>query len=179
MDTILFDLDGTLIHSDTLNNDAYNYALEKFGYPQIFSPERRLTRKDLLFVKTEDLTNIIKLKQKYFTEIWLPYRLTINTVLIQRIRKISKDSCYIWTKANKNRVFSILKQCGLTNLFKAVLFDEKLNFYVSMQEIRKTVHSDEFIIYENDTVLFDGVPLQKIDHIIAGKFDVYAYHIKL
>lgn len=175
----LFDLDGTLIHSDALNNDAYNYALEKFGYPQIISPERRLTRKDLLFVKTEDLTNIIKLKQKYFTEIWLPYRLTINTGLTQRIREISKDSCYIWTKANKNRVFSILKQCGLTNLFKAVLFDEKLNFDVSMQEIRKTIHSDEFIIYENDTALFDGFPLQKIDHIIAGKFDVHAFYIKL
>lgn len=48
-----------------------------------------------------------------------------------------------------------------------------------MQKIEETVHSDEFIIYENDTVLFDGVPLQKIDHIIAEKFDVYAYHIKL
>lgn len=76
-------------------------------------------------------------------------------------------------------MFSILKQCSLTNLFKAVLFDEKLNFYVSMQKIEETVHSDEFIIYGNDTVLFDGVPLQKIDHIIAGKFEVYAYHIKL
>ena len=31
----LFDLDETLIHSDSLNSDAYNYALEKCGYPWI------------------------------------------------------------------------------------------------------------------------------------------------
>lgn len=101
----LFDLDGTLIHSDALNNDAYNYALEKFGYPQIFSPERRLTRKDLLFVKTEDLTNIIKLKQKYFTEIWLPYRLTINTALTQRIRKLAKIVVIYGQKLTKTECF--------------------------------------------------------------------------
>ncbi len=36
----IFDLDETLIQSTTLNNDAYNYALEKFGFQRIITNER-------------------------------------------------------------------------------------------------------------------------------------------
>ncbi|MCI8476483.1 MAG: HAD hydrolase-like protein [Clostridia bacterium] len=36
----IFDLDETLIQSTTLNNDAYNYALEKFGFKSIITSER-------------------------------------------------------------------------------------------------------------------------------------------
>lgn len=36
----IFDLDETLIQSTTLNNDAYNYALEKFGFQRIITSER-------------------------------------------------------------------------------------------------------------------------------------------
>ena len=32
---LLIDLDDTLVNTTTLNNDAYNYALEKFGDKQI------------------------------------------------------------------------------------------------------------------------------------------------
>lgn len=45
----LFDLDETLIHSDSLNSDAYNYALEKCGYPRI-EDCLRLTRDSLQFI---------------------------------------------------------------------------------------------------------------------------------
>lgn len=35
MNEISFNLDGILINLDIFNNDAYNYALKKFDYPQI------------------------------------------------------------------------------------------------------------------------------------------------
>ena len=60
----IFDLDETLIQSTTLNNDAYNYALEKFGYPRINTSER-ITREELNFIPEELLRKIIKEKQKY------------------------------------------------------------------------------------------------------------------
>ena len=83
----LFDLDETLIHSDSLNCDAYNYALEKCGYPRI-EDCLRLTRDSLQFIPTTDLKKIIKIKQNYFTKSWLPYRIVLNTALLQRIKTI-------------------------------------------------------------------------------------------
>lgn len=37
---LIVDLDDTLVHTRELNNDAYNYALEQFGYPRIESAGR-------------------------------------------------------------------------------------------------------------------------------------------
>ena len=175
----LFDLDGTLVDTDELNRDAYRYALEKLGYPKTSGCETRLTRKDLSFVNADDLEKIIKLKQKYFAGIWLPYRITINTALMQRIKKYGKDNCYIWTKASKNRVNSILKQCNLTSMFKSVLYDQKFNWHISMKTIQRAIGSDEFIIFDNEPVFFDELFSQNIAHIVSKQFDVYAYHIKL
>lgn len=55
----LFDLDETLIHSDSLNCDAYNYALAKCGYPRI-EDCLRLTRDSLQFIPTTDLKKSLK-----------------------------------------------------------------------------------------------------------------------
>ena len=55
------DLDDTLVNSTILNNDAYNFALEQYGFDRIVTKER-LTR-DLL-VGFKNLDKIIKLKQK-------------------------------------------------------------------------------------------------------------------
>lgn len=98
----LFDLDETLIHSDSLNCDAYNYALEKCGYPRI-EDCLRLTRDSLQFIPASDLKKIIRIKQNYFTRSWLPYRIVLNTALLQRIRGYGKKNCYLWTSASKQR----------------------------------------------------------------------------
>lgn len=82
----IFDLDDTLIYSTALNNDAYNYALEKFGYPRI-NTSKRLTREKLKFISSEKLKKIIEEKQKYFTGEWLSYRVILNSELIERIKK--------------------------------------------------------------------------------------------
>jgi len=51
----LIDLDDTLIYSTPLNNDAYNYALQKFGY-QVITTKKRITREDLSFVMKKHLS---------------------------------------------------------------------------------------------------------------------------
>lgn len=79
----LFDLDGTLIHSDVLNNDAYNYALEKFGYPQIISPERRLTKEGFTICQNRGFNKYHQTKTKVF------YR---NLVAISAHNKYCIDS---------------------------------------------------------------------------------------
>lgn len=112
----LFDLDETLIHSDFLNCDAYNYALAKCGYLRI-EDCLRLTRDSLQFIPTTDLKKIIKIKQNYFTKSWLPYRIVLNTALLQRIRGYGKKNCYLWTSASKQRALSVLRRCKLKHFF--------------------------------------------------------------
>lgn len=76
----IFDLDDTLISSTALNNDAYNYALEKYGYPRVCT-NGRLTREKLKFIPESILDKIICEKQRHFTSKWLPDRIVLNKEL--------------------------------------------------------------------------------------------------
>ena len=63
----IIDLDDTLICSTKLNNDAYNYSLEKYGFNRISTTDR-ITRDKLTFINSELLKKIITEKQIYFRE---------------------------------------------------------------------------------------------------------------
>lgn len=149
---IITDLDDTLIGSTLLNNDAYNYALERYGYKRI-ECNGRLTRKNI--IKNKDFDKIIKLKQKYFNSLWLPYRVTINKTLLKIIKSNGPEKCFLWTKANAERAESIVNQCNLRSYFKKIIYDKKDNFYNSMLLIKKEVQSNVFTIYEDNLQFFD------------------------
>lgn len=83
------DLDDTLVNTTLLNNDAYNFALERFGYERIVT-DKRITRKDL-HIDNELLDKVTEEKQKYFTQDWLKYRTIINQDLIDFIGKQDKN----------------------------------------------------------------------------------------
>jgi len=62
----VFDLDNTLIYTDSLNNDSYNYALKKLGLATI-NDCKRITR-DVILSKYPEINSfqkneIIELKQ--------------------------------------------------------------------------------------------------------------------
>ena len=174
----LFDLDETLIHSDSLNSDAYNYALEKCGYPRI-EDCLRLTRDSLQFIPASDLKKIIRIKQNYLTRSWLPYRIVLNTALLQRIRGYGKKNCYLWTSASKQRALSVLRRCKLKHFFNRILFDKKTNISASMQKLKGQFHSDKFIIFENDPTLFENHHIQIMERIVSEKFHVYVYLVDI
>ncbi len=108
----IFDLDETLISTTALNNDAYNYAFERYGYLRI-NTISRITRDDLALIEPKLKAKIVRDKLKYFTSEWLPYRTILNKMLIESIIGYGRKDCYLWTKAEKARVKLILRYCNL------------------------------------------------------------------
>ena len=64
---LVVDLDDTLIYTTFLNNDAYNFALERYGYPRL-DCKNRISRKSLSNVKREDLQKIIQTTRLFLFE---------------------------------------------------------------------------------------------------------------
>lgn len=171
------DLDDTLINSTKLNNDAYNYALEKFGYSRI-NKDKRLTRNSIKNIDENILKDIIKLKQEYFISDWLPYRIVKNELLINKLKSVGKNNCFLWTKADKNRVEKVLKKCKLKYLFKEIIFDNKEDFNQSITKLKKATKSKQFVIYENNHSFFKNQNVKIIDQIENNNFDVKGYLVR-
>lgn len=166
------DLDDTLVNSTILNNDAYNFALEQYGFDRIITKER-LTRN--LLTSYKNLNEIIKLKQKYFTLEWLPYRLILNKELLSKLNKFGKSNCYLWTKADKTRANKIVESCNLSKLFKDVIFDDKINFSTSLHKLKQISNSESIVIYENNHNFFQNQKYKIIDEINNQYFNIKGY----
>ena len=166
------DLDDTLVSSTQLNNDAYNFALEEFGYDRIVT-DKRITRE--LIRKYNNLDKIISLKQQYFTQNWLTYRLITNNTLIEKLILNKKENCYLWTKADKQRTNAILDLCNLRKYFKKIIFDKKENFNKSVALLKGHTNSNNFIIYENNFEFFTNQNVKLVDMIRNNKFNINGY----
>ncbi len=174
----IFDLDETLISTTALNNDAYNYALERYGYLRI-NTISRITRDDLAFIDPKLKTKIFHEKLKYFTSEWLPYRTILNKMLIERIIGYGRKDCYLWTKAEKARVKLILRYCNIGKLFNRVVFDDKSIFLKSILKLKAITHSNELIIYDNNYQFFAKEQVDIIERIKTEFFDITGYLIRL
>ena len=174
---LVVDLDDTLINTTSLNNDAYNFALEYFGYPRIITKDR-LTRDSLSFLSNTELKSIIDLKQYYFTRNWLPYRVVVNNELLQIINN-NIDECYLWTKSDKYRANKIIDLCNLRKHFKDIIFDNKLSFEKSMILLKDNINDKKLIIYENNYKFFENKHVKLINEIRNQFFDVKGYLIKI
>lgn len=124
-----------------------------FGYNRLTTNER-ITRERLDFVDDVLIKDIILLKQYYFIQEWLPHRVIINKLLLNKLSIYKKENCYLWTKADKNRAFKILIYCNLNNYFKDIIYDDKSNFESSILKLRKVTNSNRFIIYEDNRDFF-------------------------
>lgn len=166
------DLDDTLVSSTKLNNDAYNFALEEFGYKRIFY-NKRITRE--LLTKHNNVEKIIERKQQYLTLNWLPYRVVLNNVLLKKLKIFGRENCFIWTKADKVRTNKILDLCNLRQFFCDVIFDKKESFVKSKEIIKKYIPNNKFIIYENNFIYFANENIKIVDKIKNKNFNVQGY----
>lgn len=168
-------MDDTLINTTELNNDAYNYALSKFGYPPI-NKITRITRNDLRNIC--NLQSVIEEKQNYFTLKWLPYRIITNNKLIDKLKQHQKSDCYIWTKADKVRAKAIWNACDLHRYFADIIFDKKENFTTSVSYLQHIFH-DDMLIYENNIRFFHKSNAKLVDNVKNDYFKTNGYLIEI
>jgi FMN phosphatase YigB (HAD superfamily) len=149
----VFDLDNTLIYTDKLNTISYNYALDKFGLPQIES-SKRITR-DTIFEKHPEINmtlknKIIEAKQNYFIEnlhITSP-----NRILLELLMILPRGKCILWTKANEKKVQEIMKFYKIEDEFKMILFSSKSDIALDLGKIYEAFECrlEQIMFFEDD-----------------------------
>ncbi len=173
--TLFVDLDDTLVGTTELNNDAYNFALEANSFNRIETQDR-ITRKLLSSIEVEKQDEILKIKQKYFCEKWLPYRVVINHKLFKKIRE-KKNKCYIWTMASKERALKTLETLNIRDFFQDIIFDKKNNFSESIKLLHEKVKFNDCVIYEDNDEFFKNQKCIVVDRIKDSNFNVNGYYI--
>lgn len=152
------DLDDTLVLTKNLNNDAYNYALEKNGYTRL-KTSKRITRKNL---SEEPSKKLIFDKQNYFAQKWLKYRVVVNEEILSILKNQDKKNCYLWTSSDKNRAEYILKELDLYKYFNKIIFDDKKDLNISLKRLENITKSNVFLIFEDDNSILNRIGKIKV-----------------
>lgn len=156
----VFDLDNTLIYTDLLNNESYNYALKLSNLKSI-NNYQRITQ-DVVFseypyLKETQKKKIIELKQAYFINNL--NRTTPNTLLLGFLKKQKPERCILWTSANKSRVVAILGHYNISRCFKSIVFSSKNNVIQDIDEICKIFKCsvEDLVFCEDDLYVLNEI----------------------
>ena len=174
----LFDLDDTLIASSKLNTDAYNYALESLGYQRL-DGVHRITRENLKCIPPVVSDTIIRRKQEYFAQAWLPCRILLNDGLLAVAMKNGRQNCFLWTRARKERAEAVLTMCNLNRYFKSIIYDEKKSFRRSMEKLRAIIGRDDFLLFEDNVELLQYPNVSKVCDINMEHFHYAIYLVQI
>lgn len=160
----LFDMDGTIVFTDELNNESYNYALLACNLKPIMN-EKRITReivkKYYPYIEKQKIDIIIDKKQRYFIEnIW---KVRVNTCLLDIIRRLG-NNCILWTSSDKKRAMHICNFFKLKEMFDFIVFSDKKNIYRDISEICNELACtcNQLIVFENDTNIVHKLKMQGI-----------------
>lgn len=153
MNIYVFDLDNTIVMTDELNNKAYNYALASFNLSPLNIKERitrEIIRKQFPSLNNYFLTQIIKLKQKYFINN-LKYT-SLNKDIYLLIKKIGKTACILWTKAEVFRTIPLLVYHNLIDSFAFILISKKKYILNDIQIIcqRMNCQKENLFFWDDD-----------------------------
>ncbi len=154
----IFDLDNTLIYTNQLNSDSYNYALTKLGLVPIVSCSR-VTRKVVLnhypFLDKHQQAKLIQLKQAYFIK--HINKAELNLHLHGVLHSHSSEFCVLWTSAEKERVLPLLEHYQLQCAFAEIIYSSKDNVRRDVEKIcqRFSCTSEQLLFYEDNPVIIE------------------------
>ncbi len=164
----VFDLDNTLVFTDELNSEAYNYALSILGKERIKNVGR-ITRD--IVCSRYDLTNqekkiLVEIKQKYFID--NIDKTKANADLINLLSSLKSSECILWTSAEECRVNAILNHFNLTNVFSYVFYSKKTDIKYDLEKICQYFQctKSQLKFYENDGNLINELKKSGIRNIL-------------
>ena len=148
----VFDLDNTLVYTDALNNESYNFALLQQGKLPI-EKVQRITREVIFenyLLNNDEKEILIKKKQEYFIQ--NIKKLQVNNKMIAFLKQLSPMQCVLWTRAERIRVECILDQLELRQYFAKVFYSPKENIEKDIHEIciYFQCQREELIIYDDE-----------------------------
>lgn len=159
-------MDGTLFFTDNLNNESYNFALTENKYKSITN-KRRITREVVKSIYPEiseqDMAEIINQKQEYFiNNISMVQK---NAFLFDILGRAKKDTCILWTSAEKRRAESIVKEFKLRQFFNRIFFSEKKSISKDIGHICSELSCppNQLCVFENDTFVAKELEKEKVN----------------
>lgn len=162
----IFDLDNTLIFTDMLNSESYNYALSKHGLEPI-KDCTRITRNIVInkYPNIGQIKDIILLKQEYFVN--NVQNTKPNKVLFKILQAQSYEFCYLWTSADVTRVQALLEFYKLNNAFNKIFYSSKKDLIEDIIRLCKLCEckSDELVIYEDNQYIIEKLRILNLNVI--------------
>lgn len=160
----VFDMDGTIVFTDELNNESYNYALLACNLNPIIN-EKRITRETVKkyypYIEKPKMDIVIDKKQRYFVEnIW---KVRANTCLLDIIRRLG-NNCILWTSSDRKRAMHICNFLKIKGMFNFIIFSDKKNICRDISKIcnRFACAYDQLIVFENDANVVHELKIQGI-----------------
>ena len=152
MKRYVFDLDNTLVDTDKLNNEAYNFALMQLGKLPLKNVQR-ITREVIFLhylLDDEEKMFLIEMKQKYFIQ--NVKKVKLNNRMISFLRQLMPAQCVLWTRAERVRVECILEQFDLKKYFAKVVYSSKSDIEKDMHEICLYFQClrEDLVIYDDE-----------------------------
>ena len=154
----IFDLDNTLVFTDDLNTEAYNFALKKVGLACI-ADVPRITRKTIMqefpSLRIRCVKKIFKIRQNYFCKNLEKTKLN-EAVFKELISKNPRD-CFLWLSADQTRANAILKHYKLKKYFDKIIFSPKRDIGEDLKKITRFARCSvsDLVFYEDDKVIFE------------------------
>lgn len=174
----LFDLDGTLVHTDEANFLAYQQAVKQV-MPNMSIEQQSNLRfdSDELYRQLPDLSTfeymrIIACKRKLDNEFISHTHL--NSDLVTKLKKLSQISqTYLVTNAHEARAQLTLKKHNLTHLFDGMFFKEDRGCDANKYQHALSniaVAKENVIVFENESIQVRhahaaGIPIQNIHKV--------------
>lgn len=174
-DTLMFDMDGTLIESDSCNTKAYKKAVanvlgeffvERLDVVRI---DRKVLREKLPWISGEQFEHIVTLKEQYYME--LITEVTIVPAIMAILERFLKTNKIILiTNAHCQRTMQTLCHLDLTDKFDGIITNDISNGKDKFTRALKyfNLNPQKVWVFENDEVQANIAVAAGIDinHII-------------